>query len=634
MTDRPDLDRKQPAGEPLGADALRAESQHLGKQSLLQAGIDNAVALVTDDKELRSEIAHYASAGLKTAALFYGGRMGVASTVGLYALDNAKMGDDATTMMIDGSLGAAKGAAMRGTFALVGHSRFDPAAKALALGVGARFSENFLERTNYYNPSGSFDLGQGLQTAFSRSFDQKALGTDVVNFGISYGMFRGLNGLSGGALANSRVASTSFLGGSFGLVTGAQQELAKQSMEGQIDWTKVAFRGGTTAMVDAIAAIPGGLQAARAANASTRRELSVEEQAKGLKTEPDAPGDALRRAAFERPVVEKPIVEKPVLEKPVVQPAAAPPKLELTADQIGVVRHAARQNGLWMIETSKVERAADGTPKVMLDGHGTFQTAAVGVSNLATQLKHAVTLNWNGVDIRIEPNMTPARVEVAWKAAENAPARLEMLRKQNEAVDLARAQEQARAEQKIEALRSQPTRPSEQLFEQLRSESAYVGAEFGQYAMSRLRHPGEILAFARMYQKMAPDAAIPNMRSASERGVPGTAKAWQEAIDKVSAERPAPPTLAEQALFGRIKAHQSMKDAADKFDLSVRDFNETTMVVEPRGPISIREAGVNAGRFATSLQRPEVSLSFNGKLIPIKAGANMAEVEAAWRAAQ
>lgn len=610
MADRPDLQiGLGHRDDGTASDALRKESHDHQQHTVLQNGIDKVASVFTSDDQTRAEITHYTTAGLKTAALFLGGRVGIASTVGLYAADQINPNDSAGTMLVDGSLGALKGAAMKGTFALVGGSRFDPAVKALALGVGSRLSDTVLDRAHYYDAAGKFDMVGGLQNAAARTFDQKSIGTDVVTFGLSYGLFKGVNGFTNNAIGNSRLLSNTFLGGSYGLISGANQEVSRQGQLGEFDVSKIAMRGLAMGAVDAFAAIPGGIQASRT---------------------------AFNEAPARRTEAQTKVNEGPIKVNESAPVREGPPKLNLSTEQLSTVRTAAQQNGLWMMETGKVELAPDGTPKVMPQGSTTFSAAAENVSRLATQVNHAVTMKWNGVEFRIEPGMDALKIETAWKTAENAPERLEMYRRLNAEREQQIAQAERRAETEIEALRGTPARAGAQIFESLQAEAASRGSNFAMYAMSRLRHPAEIVEFTRTYSKFAPNGAgFENLEFAiGEMAQPGTAKVWRQAIEQVRGEAPTAPTQTEQRIFDKIGSHESMRAAARGFDLSLGKVDEAGITIEPmRSGITITEAGANAGRFAGSVKQP-VFLAWNGRNIPIEPGATGPQVEALWRGMQ
>ncbi len=86
---------------------------------------------------------------LKTAALFLPGRIGVASTIALHALDAVDPRASSRTQCYDGMLGALKGATLRGSFAAADRIGAGPAAKGLLLGATSRFSESAFERDTF-----------------------------------------------------------------------------------------------------------------------------------------------------------------------------------------------------------------------------------------------------------------------------------------------------------------------------------------------------------------------------------------------------------------------------------------------------------------------------------------------------
>ncbi len=619
MADRPgfvpdlaDLDPRRAAG-------LQDEAQQLQKQSVLQVGIDRVASSVVADPEIRAEIAHYTAAGLKTGALFLRGRLAVASTLALYGTDEMSPTDDPRTMAVDGTLGVLKGAAMKGTFTLVGASTLNPAGQAFVLGLGSRFSDNLFERSNYYR-TGAFDLTDGVANTFATTFDKHNIGTDIVTFGLSYGLFRGVNSLSNNAIANSKLLSTTVLGGSYGLVSGANQEMTLQTQKGELDLGLIAKRALAMGAVDAIAAIPGGIQANRAAAAGGNRQVKP---------------DAISQTPGQTKVVtEAPVLKTRLEIKPVV---VSPPRLELTVEQLGKVRESAARNNLevmgdrWSMELSKPEFAPDGTPKVMFNGRGTRDTAFEGTARLATEVNHAVTLDWNGTNVRVEPGMKLPEVQAAHRVAEQAPERLEMYRRINAENARRDLVELKAAEAQIEALRAEPARNPRELFESLHGESAKANGNFAVFSIPRLRHPAEILEFARMYTKFEPEVGLSNMEGAVGRSTaPGTAKVWKQVLEQVRSEGAKLPSPAEVPLFERIHAHDALMGAARRFGLMLNKTDASGITVEADAPVSIVEAGKAASQFATSLRLREVTLLFNRTRLTVKAGATDPEINAAW----
>lgn len=541
--------------------AMQDEVQRTQKQSLLRAGIEQAASLVTSNDSTKQEITHYATAGVKTAALFFGGRIGLASTVGLYAADEINPRETATNMLIDGTLGAAKGGAMRGLFHLAGEMKWNPAGQALALGIGSRFTDQMFQR--------SWDF-MDVRKVVANSIDKHQIGTDLATFGLSYGVFKDMDRMAGQALSKSRIGSTAFLGGSFGLVSGSHEEMTRQLRSGEaLDYGKVAWRGLAMGAVDAVAAVPGGV-----------------------------------RAAIKAP-------------------------MELTDAQVTKLRDVTKQNGLWMLEMPKVVRAADGTP-IIMPLRGTLQNAADAISRVATEVNHPVTLDWNSVQFKVKPGMTPRDVEIAYESAANDPRRLAAVKKEELRQEVERTRQENKATRDVDAMRGRPALEPEVLMSKLHRHAAERGMDWTIYAISSLKHPTEILEFARGYVRFDPANALANLRDAGRFAKMGTQEAWNRAADQVAREGGGAAGTKEDALFSQIREYDSLRMSAKQQDLTMRVTNEQGIIVEPNGPVNIREAGASAGKFAGQINK-NVKLRFNEKFVEVKPFATGVEVENVWR---
>ncbi|HEY9871330.1 MAG TPA: hypothetical protein V6D08_19380, partial [Candidatus Obscuribacterales bacterium] len=223
-------------------------------------------ALVKSDREavhLQSEILHYGSGFLKTAGLFMRGRVGLAGTVAMYALDQVRPGDSFKEQLADAALGAAKGGLMKGAFHFMGDKPVGIAAKGVGLGVSSRVLELGLTRQTYLDSkTGEFSLSKGLTDTVHGTLNKTALAADVVIFGAAHGMLRGGNRLVGGAIDKSPLATTMLTGTTFGLSAGATGEILRQNAAGEeFDLGKIIKRGLIQGAIDTVAAAPGGLQA-------------------------------------------------------------------------------------------------------------------------------------------------------------------------------------------------------------------------------------------------------------------------------------------------------------------------------------------------------------------------------------
>lgn len=256
------LDQQKAQSEP--RTRFHEELNH--KPSYLGAVVDSLAAPFVSDQKTLSEVELYGTNFIKSATLFLRGRLGVAGTLASYALDQMRPGDSAATQLADGTLGSAKGLAMRGVFNKLGTTQVDFATKGIMLGTTSRLADSALSRQTYLDEKGQFSFGDGLGRIKDTAFNPAALTADVVTFGIAHGAFRGGNLLSNGALERSPLASTILTGTTFGASSGAYTEINRQKQNGeQLDIGKIAQRALIQGGLDSIAAIPGGMQARTAA---------------------------------------------------------------------------------------------------------------------------------------------------------------------------------------------------------------------------------------------------------------------------------------------------------------------------------------------------------------------------------
>ncbi len=254
-------------GDEASVDHLR--EVYLQQQQNLKDGkaVDTAAiqTLIKSDREaahLQTEVVHYGSQGLKTVGLFMRGRVGLAGTVGLYALDQIRPGDSFKDQLADATLGAAKGGLMKGAFHFMGDKPVGIAAKGVGLGVSSRVLELGLTRQTYLDKSGEFSLGKGLSETVLGTFNKTALAADVVIFGAAHGLLRGANSASLGRIDKSPMLTTMFTGTTFGMSSGATSEIMRQNAAGeQFDLGKVVKRSLIQGAIDTLAAAPGGVQA-------------------------------------------------------------------------------------------------------------------------------------------------------------------------------------------------------------------------------------------------------------------------------------------------------------------------------------------------------------------------------------
>jgi hypothetical protein len=248
------------------------------RQSLFKLQEQVAAQVKSDHEAIarQDEISRYAGGFLKTGALFLRGRVGLAGTVALFALDQMNPHDSFKTQLADMAMGAAKGGLLKGTFNLLGKREVGIAAKGVGLGVSSRVLELGLTRQTYVEPGGQLSLARGLARTVQGSLSREALLTDVVVFAGAHGLLKGANSLSLGRVERSPVLKTVLTGTTFGISSGATGELMRQQAAGQgLDLWQVVKRGLIQGGVDGVAAVGGGLQARSMLRA--RKELGQEE---------------------------------------------------------------------------------------------------------------------------------------------------------------------------------------------------------------------------------------------------------------------------------------------------------------------------------------------------------------------
>ncbi|MBS1996711.1 MAG: hypothetical protein JSS86_10385 [Cyanobacteria bacterium SZAS LIN-2] len=260
---------RTPAKDSLQAEAhnLRLVSASGGAQAAAdkpaaeqpKSYLDVALGTVISNHTLERNVAE----AVKTGAMFFKGRVGVAGTVALYALDQVRVGDSFGQAVTDMGLGAVKGTALRGINAFAAARDFGIAGQAVTLGVGSRVLDTGLNRTTWTDAqSGAFSLQQGGNKMLMTALDRGALATDIGAFAIGGAMAGGLNRATENSLRSSPFWSTTLTGGVFGLATGGTTEVRRQQEQGeQFDLSKVLMAGGRQAVFSAASMMPAGLQA-------------------------------------------------------------------------------------------------------------------------------------------------------------------------------------------------------------------------------------------------------------------------------------------------------------------------------------------------------------------------------------
>lgn len=200
-------------------------------------------------------------AGLKTAFLFSGGKVGFGGFAALTTADEAKPADPFPKQAVDAVLGATKGIATRYVFNKINEQSWNPVLKGWSFGMSERFIDSGLTSKNYLNEDGSIDgssFGKGLLKTGNHVFGPQALMVDAGSLAVS-SLLLPINSYTGGAYFRNALASKLTMAGVAGLTDGSLHELNKQQDRGkeQIDWLEVAKKGGERAVLDTIAAAPG-----------------------------------------------------------------------------------------------------------------------------------------------------------------------------------------------------------------------------------------------------------------------------------------------------------------------------------------------------------------------------------------
>lgn len=262
---------------------LAAEAAEAARPSVLKSGIDKITSTVITNDETRASVNHYGAEFLKTASLFSAGKVGLASTILAYGLDQAKAGDDLTVQVQDFALGGMKGGALKAMFGVIGASGHYAPVKGAMMGVGAGSAEVLFNRETFKNPS---TFSERLR---EQALNPQALLLNAAVFTAGQGLYSGLNLASKGSLANNRLLSGMVTGGSFGFVNGTVAEGTRQLAEdGKIDITKMLLKGSLEAGVGAAGAGFGIKVSDPAFHARIKNSASSTLESLGLNPSPSA----------------------------------------------------------------------------------------------------------------------------------------------------------------------------------------------------------------------------------------------------------------------------------------------------------------------------------------------------------
>jgi len=247
--------------------------------SLLESGIDFFTSKTSLNDTWRHNIDHYGSEFLQTASLFTGGKTGLIATAVAYGLGNAHADDGWRAATVDVGLGAVKGVAMKGLFAVAGaHIALAPT-KGIAMGLGSRILDTTVSRDTWNDPSGTW------QKLKAQTLDLNQWKYDAMVWTAGEGLMGAGNAMTGSVLNRMPIASGMLAGGTFGAISGGGGEIMREKAAGEknIDWGKVAKAGAVEAGINAAAAGLGGYVTMAMENSSlkiTKTQLITPDKAK------------------------------------------------------------------------------------------------------------------------------------------------------------------------------------------------------------------------------------------------------------------------------------------------------------------------------------------------------------------
>jgi len=268
------------------ADLLSESSSRLALsseagQGYVQLAVKEVASVFTSNKNVQSEVGRYGSGFLMTAALFMPGKIGLASTVVLGALDHASPNSTGGAQMADLALGGFKGAGLRGIMHGMGSKHVpemvanSAALKGVAFGFSNRALETVLTRQSYLGGKGNIS-GAAFGGKFAHEVvNPTALVSDAATFVAAHALFKGAARLSPQLFERSVVAQTMATSASFGLSNGASAEIIRQQDSNEkFDLGKIIGRSLIQGGIDALAGAPGGMRA-RSINRQSESDKSV-----------------------------------------------------------------------------------------------------------------------------------------------------------------------------------------------------------------------------------------------------------------------------------------------------------------------------------------------------------------------
>ena len=254
------------------------------EQARLQKDIQTKIADDMKKVGFKEELQQLGGNFTKMMFLFVQGNVGVAGTIGSYALDQARPADGWKTQLLDGSLGATKGLLMRQVVGVVGQSDMPLALKGVSMGVSNRFLDSTLTRQNYFDPAnGNYSASKGLETAFLSTLNPKSMMLDGVIFGVATGLTAGVNGATNDAISRSPFLQTVTGAYIFGSTAGALSELNRSQANGeQVDISRILWESQKNGLLTGLAATVGGLQGDTVLRQQIKDKISPPAPAKEL----------------------------------------------------------------------------------------------------------------------------------------------------------------------------------------------------------------------------------------------------------------------------------------------------------------------------------------------------------------
>lgn len=226
-------------------DATAADEKALGrKQTVVTVGTDVA------------ETAFLFMPGLRKANSTVMPLVGIVGTATVFGLDQAKLHDSAANQLKDMGLGAVKGVALKGLLHELPFKSNNPVATGMVIGTSSRFLNVGLDRQTW-----SKGVGEGFKTTIGQTLSSDAIKADIGLMSTAALVGTGLRKLP---LANEKslLWNNVSSGASFGIASGAQNELSRQDMNyEQRNWLRVLGAGVAKGSIDALAAVPGGVVA-------------------------------------------------------------------------------------------------------------------------------------------------------------------------------------------------------------------------------------------------------------------------------------------------------------------------------------------------------------------------------------